>query len=257
MKISIITVCLNAESTILETMNSVFLQDYNNIEYIIIDGGSTDNTLNIINNNSEKVSLILSEKDNGLYDAINKGITFANGDIIGILNADDTFVNRNIVNTIMKNFINTNIDLVYGDIAFIDKNNNYKRLYSSKLWNPKYLKYGYMPAHPTFYCRKVLYSEYGNYDIEYKIAADFELISRFFKKSNFINYKYIPEIFVYMKLGGLSTRGLKSKLIIINEIMKACKKNRINTNYFYLTFKYVLQYSNYLRQLLNQNKYNS
>jgi glycosyltransferase involved in cell wall biosynthesis len=129
MKISIITVCLNSQLTILDTINSVFDQKYNDIEYIIIDGGSTDNTINIINNNIKKINFILSEKDKGLYDAINKGISISTGEIIGILNSDDIFVDNKVVDSIVNIFTNTNIDFLYGDVAFIDKYNKIKRVY--------------------------------------------------------------------------------------------------------------------------------
>lgn len=249
-KISIITVCYNSEKTIEDAINSVYLQDYKNIEYIIIDGESSDSTNSIILKNIDKIDKYISEKDNGLYDAINKGIFYSTGDIIGILNSDDTFANSNIVSSIASYFSNNNLDVLFADIAFVNSKYQLKSFYSSKYWNPSLLKFGFMPAHPTFYCKKNLFNKYGFYSLDYKIAADFELIVRFFKNENKINFLYIPRIFVFMKLGGLSTRGIKSKFIILREIMKACKANKLKTNYFFLLIKYIFKFFIYSYQSL-------
>ena len=240
-KISIITVCFNSEKTIQETIDSVNSQDYSNIEYIIIDGNSIDNTNEIIKKNINKVDKSVSEKDNGLYDAINKGIAISSGEIIGILNSDDTFTSTNVVSKISKYFGNTSIDVLFADVSFV--NNNYKkqRVYSSKSWKPNLLKFGFMPAHPTFYCRTYIYKKYGGYKSNYKIAADFEFIARLFNGNNNISYVYVPNILIQMKIGGISTKGIKSKIIIIWEIMKACKANGIKTNYFLLYSKYFIK----------------
>ncbi len=241
-KISIITVCFNSEKTIQDTINSVHSQDYKNIEYIIIDGNSIDKTNSIIQKNISKIDKYISEKDLGLYDAINKGISLSTGDIIGILNSDDTFTTSTVVSNIAKHFNNFKVDLIFADIVFIDNNYKTKRVYSSKYWTPSLLKYGFMPAHPSFYCKKDIYTNYGNYEINYKIAADFEFIARLFNKQNKILYLYVPDIFVQMKIGGLSTKGIKSKLIIISEIMKACKANGIKTTYLLLYSKYIIKF---------------
>ena len=251
LKISIITVCFNSEKTIQDTIDSVFYQDYINIEYIIIDGNSTDNTNSIIQNNITKIDKYITENDYGLYDAINKGISLSTGDIIGLLNSDDTFSTTTVVSNIAKHFDNHNIDLLFGDIVFVDNHYKTKRIYSSKYWKPNLLKYGFMPAHPSIYCKKQVFSKFGYYKINYKIAADFEFIARLFSKENNISYLYVSNIFVQMKIGGISTKGIKSKLIIITELMNACKVNEIKTSYFLLLSKYLIKLFLHIKYIFN------
>lgn len=237
MKISIITVCYNAEKTIESTIQSVIKQDYINIEYIIIDGLSTDNTLNIVNKYSEKTTHVISERDDGMYDAINKGIKIANGDVIGILNADDELANNDTISLIASEFLkNKDLDSLIGDINFIN-NNKIIRHYSAKYWNPNKFSYGFMPPHPSFYCKKNLFYKFGFYRTDFKIAADYELLIRFLY-INQIAYVYLNNIIVNMKLGGKSTSGLSSFLKINTEILYACKLNGLKTNFFKLYFRY-------------------
>jgi len=240
MLISIITVCYNSEKTIRATIVSVLKQDYADIEYIIIDGSSTDNTLKIINEYKDKINIIISEKDEGLYDAMNKGIKIANGNIIGTLNSDDYFYSNSIISNIAKTFLeHKNLDAVYGNIIF-KKNNNFIRQYSSNNWNKYKFEFGYMPAHPSFYCKKHLYEKYGYYRKDFKIAADFELLIRFFRIQN-ISYIYINEFFVIMNYGGNSTKGLLTTIKINKEIKYACNLNGLNTNYLKLYLRYFIK----------------
>ena len=238
MKISIITVCYNSEKTIRKTIDSVIHQDYNNIEYIIIDGLSNDNTLNIINEYSHKISKIISEKDNGIYDAINKGISMSTGDVVGILNSDDIFYDNNTISCIAQKF-NNNIDLesIIGDIVFVKPNGKVHRHYSAFNWTPKKFARGLMPPHPTFYCKRSFFEKLGSYRNDFKIAADYELLIRFLLV-NKISYEYIPKILVKMNLGGVSTKNLSSNLRINKEVLRACKLNNIDTNIFKLYTKY-------------------
>lgn len=237
MKVSIITVCYNAESTIENTIISVLNQNYIDLEYIIIDGLSKDNTMEIINKYNDKITHIISENDLGMYDAINKGIKIASGEIIGILNADDEFAYKNIIELIASEFIkNSNLDSLIGDINFLH-NNKIIRHYSSKSWSPNKLAYGFMPPHPSFYCRKHLYYKIGFYRTDFEIAADYELLIRFFYL-NQITYYYLNNIIVNMKLGGKSTSGLSSLIKINSEILYACKLNGIKTNTFKLYLRY-------------------
>ena len=246
MKISIITVCYNSEKTIRKTIDSVIHQDYNNIEHIIIDGLSNDNTLKIINEYSHKISKIISEKDNGIYDAINKGIKSATGDIVGILNSDDELYNSEIIRIIADTFKNnSNLDSIIGDIIFLNDKNQIHRKYSSSKWNPLKFAWGLMPPHPSFYCKKQLFSQFGYYRTDFKIASDYELMMRFILV-NKITYKYLPHIFVKMSLGGISTRNIKSNIYINIEVIRACKLNNIKTNIFKIYTKYIFKIFEYI-----------
>lgn len=237
MKISIITASYNSSLTIRRTLQSVADQDYLNIEHIIIDGGSKDDTLSIIKE-FPHVSKIVSEPDKGIYDAMNKGIELATGDIIGTLNSDDFFTSNLIVEQITNSF-DENTDAIFGDIAFVSPNNLFKtiRYYSANQWNPKKFKWGYMPPHPSFYLRREFYEKYGLYQIDYVIASDYELLIRMLY-TNKIRYKYLPQQIVTMRTGGVSTQNIKSRYILNKEIVRACAENGIQTNMFLLSFKY-------------------
>lgn len=243
MKVSIITVTYNSSSTIKYSIESVLSQDYNNIEYIIIDGDSKDNTLDVINKYSKNVSVIISEPDKGIYDAMNKGIENATGDIIGILNSDDFFTSNNIISKVVKAFKENDIDAIYGDIHFVDSNdlNKTVRYYSSSIFRPFLFRFGLMPAHPSFYVKSSCYDQFGNYSLNYKIASDFDLLVRFLYLHK-IKYKYIKEDFVTMRMGGISTKGLSNKLLLNKEIINSCKRHGIYTNSFFLFLKYIYKF---------------
>jgi glycosyltransferase involved in cell wall biosynthesis len=195
--------------------------------------------MNIVKKYRSKFDIIISEKDNGMYDALNKGIKLASGDIIGILNSDDEYFNNDIINIISKKFSeNSNLDAVYGDVAFVNSENELLRYYSAKNWSPGKFKIGNMPPHPSFYCKRNLFYKYGFYNTDFRIAGDFELLLRFIFV-NKITCEYIPCRFVNMKLGGLSTNGLKSIYKINNEILKAFKLNNLKTNYILLYSRYI------------------
>src|SRR5664280_70519 len=206
MKVTIITATYNSASTIEKCLSSVNLQKYYDIEHIIVDGESKDNTLDIINSHPGRVKKIISEPDKGIYDALNKGIKIATGDIIGILNSDDFFSDDLVIDNLVKAFEGDNIDAVFGDIKFVHRLNLDKtvRYYSSKRFNPAKFKYGFMPAHPSFYVKKEFFSTIGLYREDYKIAGDFELLIRFLY-SNHLRYKYLNMDFVTMRTGGIST----------------------------------------------------
>jgi glycosyltransferase involved in cell wall biosynthesis len=247
MKISIITVTYNSAATLAHTLESVNNQDYADIEHILVDGGSTDETISIIQSYPH-IAKWMSEKDNGLYDAINKGIGLATGDIIGILNSDDFFPGSHIVSLIAGAFVQNNVAAVYGDIAFVRPGRLEKivRLYSSKKFTPRRFGYGYMPAHPSFYVRKSCYDTMGLYKLNYKIAADYELLMRFIFKHG-TSYTYIPEILVYMRTGGVSNKNVLSRYTLNKEIIKACKENGVNTNMALLSLKYLNKVFEYIR----------
>jgi len=240
--ISIVTVSYNSFRTIRDTIESVFNQDYPRIEYIIIDGGSSDGTVELIKSYGNRIDKFISEPDLGIYDAINKGIRLCTGEIVGILNSDDIFCNAKVISRIAREFIESNIDSLYGDAQFVDPANlsRIKRYYSSKYFRNSRFRYGFMPAHPSFYVKTLLFEKFGYYKIDYKIAADFELMMRFLLINN-ISSKYLDFPFVSMRTGGVSNRTLCSKYILNIEIRRACRENGISTNYFNIYSKYFLK----------------
>ena len=235
MKISIITICFNSQDSIKKTIESIKCQTYSDFEYIIIDGGSSDNTIDIIKQYNF-VDKFISESDKGIYEAFNKGINIASGEIIGFLNSDDTYYDENSLKNIVDSF-NKNTDCVFGDLIFTNKKNEVKRFWKgSEFVNGAFQK-GWMPAHPTFYCRKLLYDKYGKFEESFKIAGDFELMLRFLEK-NKLNSKYISKTLVNMKMGGKSSFGLINTCKILKEEFLAFKKNKISVNkIFYILHK--------------------
>lgn len=211
MRVSIITATYNSAHTIKETLVSIEKQTYKNIEYIIIDGLSTDNTLSIIKKHSSKVSKIISEKDNGLYDALNKGISIATGDIIGFLHSDDLFATNKSIENIVQTFNKNKVDAVYGDLQYVCSNNISKiiRTWTSGECNKRKLKLGWMPPHPTFYMRRKWYQQLGGFDLTYKIAGDYDSILRYLYINN-ISTAYCPQILIKMRVGGMSNKNITS-----------------------------------------------
>lgn len=222
MKISIITATYNSASTIVETLDSLNEQTYDNIEHIIIDGGSTDNTLELVKAYGKRVSIVISEKDEGIYDALNKGISVATGDIIGILHSDDMFAYIDAVSDIAKVFFDNTVDACYGDLSYISRSgdNRVVRTWIAGDYSESKYKYGWMPPHTTFYMKNALYKKLGGYDTTLKIAADYDAMLRYTLVAK-INIVYIPKILIYMKVGGGSTRlsqkfeSLKDELIVM------------------------------------------
>jgi len=238
-KISIITVSYNSYGTIADTINSVLAQTYPDIEYIVIDGASSDRTKDIVTSFGQRISRFISEPDKGLYDAINKGIRLATGDIIGILNSDDFFCNNTVIEKVVESFRENEIDAVFGDVQFVDTVTTSKvvRYYSSKHFKTTRFRFGFMPAHSSFYVKRELFEKLGYYKTDYKIAADYELLIRFLY-INKIRYKYLEMPFVSMRMGGVSNKSIHSIYTLNKEIAKACKENGINTNYVYIYSKY-------------------
>lgn len=228
MKISIITVCYNSSKTILDTVNSVNIQTYPNIEHVFIDGLSTDNTKEIIRLNSKKTNLIISEEDSGLYDAINKGVLNANGDIIALLHSDDILSSSEIISDLMEKIQNENLDGVYGDLLYVDKINTDKiiRFWKSCEFNPNLLRKGWMPAHPTLILKKEVYLKHGVFDKSFKIAADYDFMLRIFKDSN-LKFGYLPKVVNKMRVGGASNRYLKNIIKKSKEDYRAIRSNNI------------------------------
>ena len=238
-KISIITVVWNNSKTIKDAIDSVLGQTYENIEYIVVDGASTDGTVEIVRSYGDKITKFISEKDKGLYDAMNKGLALATGDIVGILNSDDFYIDEYVIEKIVKEFEEKKVDSVYADLVFVKPENLDKvvRYYDSSKFNPSKFAYGWMPAHPTFFVKREIYEKYGVFKTDYKIAADFDICARFLYK-NKISYSYIKEPIVKMRIGGASTSGIKSNYILNKEIIRACKENGIYTNWLMVLSKY-------------------
>lgn len=205
MKLSVLTVSCNSRDTIKYTINSVLSQTYNNIEYIIIDGGSTDGTADLVKSYGKNINKFLSEKDNGIYNAMNKGIKLSSGDIIGFLNSDDVYFDDSIINKVVNIFENEKVDCVYGDLVYVSENNKIKRYWKSGNFNLKSFKNGWMPPHPSFFVKKDVYEKYGGFNENYRISADYELMVRLLYK-NKISTFYLPEILVKMKTGGVSNK---------------------------------------------------
>lgn len=226
MKISIITVCYNSANTIEKTILSVASQTYNDIEYIIVDGSSSDGTVDIVNNNSEVVTIFISEPDNGLYDAMNKGIAMATGDLVGILNSDDTFKSNTVLEELAQFHTSNDLDASVGNIIQHNYKNEIIRLYSSKNWKPEKLSFGFMPPHPSIFFKRDLFDKYGLYNLSFKIGADYELITRFFLK-NGISWEYSGITTTSMLVGGVSSSGYSSYKLITKEIKKALKMNGV------------------------------
>lgn len=250
MKVSIITATYNSNKFLESCICSVMAQDYPDIEYILIDGGSTDSTQSIINKYSNNIVKWISEPDTGIYDAINKGIKLASGDIVGVLNSDDFFSDDSVISRIVKSFKDDEaLEIVYADVSFVVRENINKsvRHYSSRYFRPYMFKFGFQPAHPSLYVKRGLFEKFGYYRTDLKIAGDFELLLRFLLK-NKLSYKYISDVWVKMRIGGVSTSGIKSILQINNEIIKAHKINGIYTNIIFTYSKYIVKWWGFLRK---------
>ena len=251
MKISIITVSHNSSYTIKDTIESVLSQTYLNIEYIIVDGLSKDNTVSIIKEYEPKFNGRLrwiSEKDKGLYDAMNKGLRMATGDVVGIINSDDFYHNTDVISKIANIFKYQTVEATYADVRFVNPDNLDKtvRYYSSKNFSPARFRFGFMPAHPTFFTYKKFFDKFGYYKTDYKIAADYELLIRFLHTNN-LNYRYIPLDVMKMRTGGTSTASIKSNILLNKEIVRACRENGIKTWFPLLLLKYFIKVFEFIR----------
>lgn len=228
LKISIITVCYNSESTIKDTINSIASQTYTNIEHIVVDGASKDSTMEIVRA-SPSVSAYVSEPDKGIYDAMNKAIAMATGDIVGTLNADDFYADANVLAEIAHTFDDPRVDACYADLVYVYKKDTNKilRYWKSRPFKPGLFKRGWMPAHPTFFVRRHLYDELGCFDLDYRFQSDFELTMRFLEIYR-INTVYIPRIIIKMRIGGASNQSISNIIKGNVEAYQACKKNHLS-----------------------------
>jgi len=230
-KISIITVCYNSKDTVLDTIQSVQSQVYGNREHIIIDGYSEDGTYELLQKHRRQFDVLVSEKDQGVYDAMNKGIELATGDIIGFLNADDVFYNPHCLKTIAAGFDSVDVEAVYGNLIYVAKDNMEKviRYWRSSSFKPSLFSKGWCPPHPTFYVRKSVYDDLGGFDLSLPIANDVELMMRFLE-ANDVKAKHIDEVLVRMRVGGISNNSWKN---IVNQnriILQSLKKYKLPAN---------------------------
>ena len=234
MRISIITVVWNNEKTIRDAIDSIAEQTHENIEHIIVDGKSTDGTIEIVKSYGSQVAQFISEKDKGIYDAMNKGLALATGDIIGILNSDDVYTNEHVIARVAQEFKNNNTDSVFADLDYVDQNDLSKvvRKWRSSKFVPGSFAKGWHPAHPTFFVKKEVYEKYGTFDLSFQVSADFELMLRLLEKHQ-ISSSYIPEVLVKMRNGGESNGAIKNILLGNKNIRRAFVKNGINVSKLY------------------------
>lgn len=244
MKITIVTTTYNSASTLRDTMESVLAQTHKDIEYWVIDGGSEDDTLGLIKEYEPRFDgrmKWISEPDNGLYDALNKGISRATGDVVGILNSDDFYTSPTVLEQVAAGF-SDGVDAVYGDIHFVRPSDLGKcvRYYSSKLFRPWALRFGFMPAHPSFYVRREVYERCGGYALDYKLAADYDMMVRLLYKEK-IRCKYLPVDMVTMRTGGMSTKNVRNRLLLTKEDVKACRRYGLYSNFLMCSCKYAVK----------------
>lgn len=253
MKVSIITVCRNAEHTLETTIQSVLVQDYRNIEYIVVDGASTDATLQIIEKYRNRISKCISEKDDGMYYAINKGIQLSNGEIVGLLHADDFYPHEKIISRIVREFEEKKTDSIYGDLQYVHRNHPEKvfRYWKSKPFCTENFLKGWMPPHPSFFVKKWCYDKFGLYNTSLSISADYELMLRFLYKHK-ISASYISEVLVKMRVGGMSNVSLKNRIKANNEDRLAWKINGLKPGTFTLILKPILKLTQFF--LLSQTR---
>lgn len=230
--ISIITAVRNGARDMPATLASVEKQDHSDIEHIVVDGASTDGTVEVVRREGRRVARLVSEPDAGVYDAFNKGLQLASGDVIGYLNAGDTYTAPDVVRRIAVQFALADVEATFGDVVIVDPANpdNVLRHYRSSSFTPARLASGFMPAHPTLFIRRDTYERCGRYDPSYRIAGDFELCIRLFVEQK-VRYTYVPDVLVRMPLGGLSNSGWRSKWTITQEMRRACREHGLRTSY--------------------------
>jgi glycosyltransferase involved in cell wall biosynthesis len=231
-KITVVIVSFNSGATIEDTIISVKNQNYSNIECIVVDGLSTDNTLDILNKYFNVITKVISENDTGIYDAMNKGIINATGDIVGLLNSDDVLADNFVLKRVSEVFLNNqDIDACYGDLCYVKQNDLSKivRYWRSNNFKNGLFKYGWVPPHPTLYVRSKIYKKYGGFDTSYMIAADFELMLRLFEVFH-IHSAYLPHVLVKMRLGGTSNRSIKNIIVQNMEIRRALRNHKIQSS---------------------------
>lgn len=249
LRISVITVAYNSASTIAETLRSVSQQSHPDVEHIVIDGGSTDDTCALVRRYGARGTSLLSEPDNGIYDAMNKGLARATGDCVGFLNSDDVYASSSVLAQVAQAMAPENhLDAVFGDVVFFDaaRPDRAVRRYRSNRFRPALLGWGWMPAHPALFLARRIFERVGYFRTDFHIAGDYEWIARAFGNGA-LRYRHLPEVLVRMQTGGISTGGWRSTLLLNREVMRACKVNGISTNWFKILSKYPAKLLEFIR----------
>ena len=242
MKVSVITVCYNSGTTLARTLQSVADQDWPFVEHIIIDGASTDDTLEIIDQYRTSISQIISEPDKGIYDAMNKGLDLASSDIVCFLNDDDQYASKTVLSQVVEQFQQHHLDAVIGDVAFFNPKDPQKsiRRYRSDRFSPKRLAWGWMPSHPALFLKRTVMIKVGHFKTDYRIAGDYEYVVRAFYNSK-LQYRHLPEVLVHMQIGGASSKDWRSRVLLNQEVLRACRENGLPTNMLKILSKYPLK----------------
>ncbi len=245
---SIITVSFNSQNTIEDSIQSLIKQSiFNIVQYVVVDGGSIDDTKKILNKHNAKIDILISENDQGIYDAMNKGISLASGDIIGILNSDDVYANESVLEKVAGIFqSNPDIDIVYGDLVYVDQHdlNKIVRKWNSKAYYDRFFENANVPPHPSVFLRRAVYDQMGLFDLNFKLAADYEFLLRIFK-SNLFKSHYVPEVFVKMRLGGATNKSFKNIIQGNKEIVRAWTKNGNKMPWYFFPLKFLKRFSQF------------
>ena len=253
MKISIVTITYNSAATIEDTIKSVVAQDYSDMEYLLIDGKSKDNTLQIVEKYKDKITKIVSEKDGGLYYGLNKGFKMASGDVIGAIHSDDLYAHAQVISNVMKLFnADPELEGVYADLIFVNREDTNKvmRVWKAGECKPDSFEKGWMPPHPTFFVRKSVYEKYGYINTDLKLSADYELMLRLIHKHK-IKIAYLPETIVKMRMGGVSNVSFFVKLKANIEDKLAWKMNNLKPGFFTTLRKPLRKISQYFKKAYN------
>jgi glycosyltransferase len=251
LKVSIITPVYNNRNTLEDCLRTVLSQSYRDVEYIVVDGGSNDGTLDILRTYDGRISKWISEPDGGIYDAMNKGIRLSSGDVIGFLQSDDVYAHERVVENVVEAFRRFEVDSVYGDLQYVDKRdlNKVVRKWRASIYREGRFKSGWMPPHPTFFVKKEIYHEYGKFNTDFRIAADYELMLRFLELHRISTY-YIPDVLVKMRSGGTSNKSLRNILIKSSEDYKAWKVNDLKGGLWPICFTIFLKNVSKIPQFL-------
>jgi len=239
LKVSVITVCFNSAETIEGTLAAVSSQTYPDIEHVIIDGGSSDGTVDRVRTRVRESDVLVSEPDEGLYDAMNKGVALAKGDIVGILNSDDFYESEDVISSVVRVFAeNPDVDVVFGDVVFVAPEDLLRvtRYYSAEHFRPWKLRFGWMPPHPATFVRKSAYERVGKYRLDMRIAADYDMFVRWLLVAG-LKWKYLDKVLVRMRAGGVSTSGFRSSIRLNREIVRACRDNGVYTSLLFVLSK--------------------